>query len=84
MFDRTRNRSSGILLEVTKWIDRRIRNSNRIILRGGRMSLMSKENKSTNRDINAYTTLIKHRERDKERDNKREREKKNHITKGKS
>ena len=48
------------------------------------MSLMSKENKPTNRDINAYTTLIKHREREKERDNKREREKKNHITKGKS
>ena len=37
---------------------------------------MSKENKPTNRDINAYTTLIKHREREKERDNKREREKK--------
>lgn len=39
------------------------------------MSLMSKENKPTNRDINAYTTLIKHREREKERDNEREKEK---------
>ena len=45
------------------------------------MSLMSKENKPTNRDINAYTTLIKHRER--ERETMRGR-KKNHITKGKS
>ena len=36
---------------------------------------MSKENKPTNRDINAYTTLIKHRERKRERDNEREKEK---------
>lgn len=32
---------------------------------------MSKENKKkTNRDINAYTTLIKHREREKVRERK--------------
>lgn len=43
------------------------------------MSLMSKENKPTNRDINAYTTLIKHREREKERDNKRGRQKRKII-----
>ena len=47
------------------------------------MSLMSKENKQTNRDINAYTTLIKHRERERERETMRGR-KKIHITKGKS
>lgn len=29
---------------------------------------MSKENKPTNRDINAYTTLIKHTQREKVRE----------------
>ena len=39
------------------------------------MSLMSKENKPTNRDINAYTTLIKHRERKRETIRGREKRK---------